>query len=175
MADRDKSDHLSFYCQRNGGGLEFFEGSHGFQENGEGLCQSQTDLKRHRKKIECLFFFPIHPHSLLQNLATHATFPRQGSIIQSQLVECGKDVFNLIFHLNKLHCRVAIKETCCSAKCQTFILPILLYKLRAIMKCITSCRSHEYGYQIPRPTQDFQSPQFVFHRCFLVWMKDNND
>ena len=124
------------------GALEFFEGSHGFQENGEGLCQSQTDLKRHRKKIECLFFFPIHPHSLLQNLATHAKFPRQGSIIQSQLVECGKDVFNLIFHLNKLHCRVAIKETCCSAKCQTFILPILLYKLRAIMKCNTSCRSH---------------------------------
>ena len=64
MADRDKSDHLSFYCQRSGGGggLEFFEGSHGFQENGEGLCQSQTDLKRHRRKTSvfvCFFFSPF--------------------------------------------------------------------------------------------------------------------
>ena len=61
MADRDKSDHLSFYCQRSGGGLEFFEGSHGFQENGEGLCQSQTDLKRHRRKSSVFLFFSHSP------------------------------------------------------------------------------------------------------------------
>ena len=175
MADRDKSDHFSFYYQRSGGPWNFLRDHMVFRRTVRGSVSHKQTLRGTVKKSSVFFFFPIHPHSLLQNLATHATFPRQGSIIQSQLVECGKDVCNLIFHLNKLHCRVAIKETCCSAKCQTFILPILLYKLRAIMKCNTSCRSHEYGYQIPRPTQDFQSPQFVFHRCFLVWMKDNND
>ena len=78
MADRDKSDHLSFYCQRSGGGLEFFEGSHGFQENGEGLCQSQTDLKRHRKKIECFFFFPFTPIPFFRTSPRMLHFPDRG-------------------------------------------------------------------------------------------------
>ena len=75
MADRDKSDHLSFYYQRSGGPWNFFEGSHGFQENGEGLCQSQTDLKRHRKKIECLFFSHSPPFPSLEH--RHACYISQ--------------------------------------------------------------------------------------------------
>ena len=123
------------------------------------FCKSRTDLKRHCRKSSVFilfYFFPIHPYSLLWNLATHATFTRQGSIIQIQLVECRKNVCNLIFHLYKLDCRAAVKGTCCSAQCQTVILQILLYIPRAIMKWNTSCWSHEYGQKIPRPTQDFQ-------------------
>ena len=80
MADRDKSDHLSFYCQRSGGGLEFFEGSHGFQENGEGLCQSQTDLKRHRRKksVFVCFFFPIHHIPFFRTSPRMLHFPDRG-------------------------------------------------------------------------------------------------